>query len=78
MSNRQTINVKLIAIGSILPDLHYGVNALQWWTKRGDDSTNGAFLYPIRVGWQTAIDVSTKRYYTQVLKGNWFYKLYWK
>ncbi|CAH1766757.1 8865_t:CDS:2, partial [Entrophospora sp. SA101] len=71
MSKRPIFNVKLIAIGSILPNLHYGINAIHWWTTRGDiDLTSGAFLYPIRVGWQTAIEINTKRYYTQVLEGN--------
>jgi len=71
MSKRPIFNVKLIAIGSILPNLHYGINAIHWWTTRGDiDLTSGAFLYPIRVGWQTAIEVNSKRYYTQVLEGN--------
>ncbi|CAH1764374.1 15_t:CDS:2, partial [Entrophospora sp. SA101] len=76
MSKRQIVNTKLIASGSILPSLHYGVNAIHWWTMRdGVDLTNGAFLYPIRVGWQTVIEVTSKRYYTQVLEGNKDHKL---
>ena len=63
MSKRQIVNVKLIATGSILPDLHYGINAIHWWTMRGDvDLTNGVFLYPICVGWQTVIEATSKRY----------------
>ncbi|CAG8771438.1 2633_t:CDS:1, partial [Dentiscutata heterogama] len=31
---------------------------------------NGAYLYPIRVGWQTVLEISNKNFYTQVLEGN--------
>jgi len=76
MSKRPIFNVKIIAIGSILPNLHYGVNAIHWWVVRGDvDLINGTFLYPIRVGWQTVIEIASKRYYTQVLEGNKDHKL---
>src|SRR3954464_12109341 len=76
MSKRPVVNVKLIAIGSILPSLHYGINAIHWWAMRGDvDLNNGTFLYPIRVGWQTVIETTSKRYYTQVLEGNKDHKL---
>ena len=37
--------------------------------------TNGAFLYPIHVSWQTVIDATSKRYYAQVLEGNKDHKL---
>ncbi|CAG8736752.1 18631_t:CDS:2, partial [Dentiscutata erythropus] len=31
---------------------------------------NGVYLYPIRVGWQTVLEISNKNFYTQVLEGN--------
>nr|CAG8625699.1 15500_t:CDS:2 [Entrophospora candida] len=45
MSKRQIVNVKLIATGSILPNLHYSINAIHWCTVRGDvDLTNEVML----------------------------------
>jgi len=71
MSKRPQLNVKLISLGAIIPRLHYGVNICKWWTTRSEkDFEKGVYLYPIRVGWQTVLEINNKYFYTQVLEGN--------
>ena len=71
MSKRPSLNVKLISCGAIIPRLHYGVDICKWWTTRGEkDLEDGVYLYPIRVGWQTVLEINNKYFYTQVLEGN--------
>ena len=71
MSKRPQLNVKLISLGAIISRLHYGVNICKWWTTRSEkDFEKGVYLYPIRVGWQTVLEINNKYFYTQVLEGN--------
>ena len=71
MNKRPQLNVKLISLGSIIPRLHYGINICSWWITRGKkDLEKGVRLYPIRVGWQTVLEMNDKNFYTQILEGN--------
>ncbi|CAG8651670.1 9443_t:CDS:2 [Gigaspora margarita] len=61
MTNKQPqLNIKLISLGAIISRLYYGEKELE----------NRVYLYSIRVGWQTVLEISNKNFYTQVLEGN--------
>ncbi|CAG8701506.1 25117_t:CDS:2, partial [Gigaspora rosea] len=55
-NKRPQLNIKLISLGAIIPC--------------EKELENGVYLYPIRVGWQTVLEISNKNFYTQVLEGN--------
>ncbi|CAG8755328.1 13926_t:CDS:1, partial [Dentiscutata erythropus] len=70
-NKRPQLNIKLISLGAIIPRLHYGIDICNWWTTWGEkDLEKGVYLYPIRVGWQTVLEINNKNFYTQVLEGN--------
>jgi hypothetical protein len=71
MANQPNLKIKLVSLGSIIPRLHYGPEICDWWTTHGDKNLeNGVLLFPIRVGWQTVLEINNKSFYTQVQEGN--------
>ncbi|CAG8568067.1 2372_t:CDS:2 [Gigaspora rosea] len=69
MSKRPKLEVKLISLGQIIPQLHYGVYFRDWWTIR-EDYNEETLLFPIRVGWQTTFIQNDRKFYVHITEGN--------
>ncbi|CAG8458528.1 6386_t:CDS:10 [Scutellospora calospora] len=71
MSKRPYLSVKLISLGQIIPNIHYGTNSHYWWRVKNDSLIEeGIFLYPVRIGWQTLFEQNNKRFYMHITEGH--------
>ncbi len=70
----KNLSVQLLSGGSIDPELHYGINAKNWWwqtSKTIDNNDSDAhFYHPIGVGMKTQFIINNKKFTLRVVKGN--------
>ena len=68
MSKHINSSVTLIALGSIVENLHYGPYSRFWWHDHSN--SNSKHLVPIRVGQKTRVFLNGREFLVSVVVGN--------
>ena len=68
MPKTRKINVILVAVGSLLLDLHYGPYSRLWWQNSKENISS---YFPIRVGQTTKTTLNERVFYITILVGNY-------
>src|SRR3954447_25402963 len=74
MPKRRELAVTLVSSGIIIPHLHYGPVARNWWFIPSieiiENNIGAQLMYPIRVGMKTQVELNGKKFILRVLEGN--------
>jgi hypothetical protein len=70
MTTKKTYHVTLLSKGEIVPNLHYGINAKEWWIQALPNANNISPLYPLRIGMKTLVELKGYYFVTTIVKGN--------
>ncbi len=72
MPKTREVAVTLLAIGSLLPDLHYGPYSRLWWQNNSNNNNNDneTTYFPIRIGQTTKAVLNERDFYVTIVIGN--------
>src|SRR5271168_2261111 len=73
MPKTRKVDITLVAVGSLLLDLHYGPYSYFWWqnSKENKNKENISLYFPIRVGQTTKTILNERAFYVTILVGNY-------
>ncbi|RIB20501.1 hypothetical protein C2G38_2179132 [Gigaspora rosea] len=70
MSKRKDYNIQLLTLGVLIPELHYGLHAREWWIPiTGTDLVDTGF-FPLRVRQKIAVELNGRQFITQIIQEN--------
>ncbi|CAG8569153.1 13339_t:CDS:2 [Dentiscutata heterogama] len=70
MTKRKNYNTQLLALGVLIPELHYGRHAREWWVSMTGTNLIDNGLFPLRVGQKIAVELNGRQFITRIIHEN--------
>ena len=62
-------SVQLLSCGSLIPHLHYGLYAREWWYQPHETTKDTIHWIPIRVEMKTQVELNGRKFTLRVVEG---------